>query len=189
MGFPDGRIIGYDVPRINDARTGWFDGIKKCAKPRRQLVLAPEIGTLLEGCAPYLWRAEAKGRHAASADLPLRHLWGLGKERTTRNTMLPGENLHQQDSNLLSGWPGRGQLTVRISAAEASGAHEYDVCECPDGRASLHRGDVGNAPVGRQFVERRGDSYINPGTFFGIRRGLPQDEARSHGRLCAGKAL
>ena len=28
MGFPDGRIIGYDVPRINEARTGWFDGIK-----------------------------------------------------------------------------------------------------------------------------------------------------------------
>ena len=51
MGFPDGRIIGYDVPRINDARTGWFDGIKM----RESLDGGStwrEIGTLLDGCAP-----------------------------------------------------------------------------------------------------------------------------------------
>ena len=177
MGFPDGRIIGYDVPRINSQRTGWFDGIKM----RESLDGGStwrEIGTLLEGCAPYLWRA----RRLKDGTLLLLTCmygtpWGLGKERTTRNTMLPGETYINKIQTCFLASRDGVNFTGPHYVLPGIGAHEYDVCECPDGRLLFIAGDVQATPVGRQFVERRGESYIN-GTFFGIRRGAPQDPKR-----------
>jgi hypothetical protein len=177
MGFPDGRIIGYDVPRINAARTGWFDGIKV----RESLDGGStwrEIGTLLEGCAPYLWRAR---RLKDGTLLLLTCLygtpWGLGKERTTRNTMLPGETYINKIQTCFLASRDGVHFTGPHYVLPGIGAHEYDVCECPDGRLLFIAGDVQATPVGRQFVERKGDSYLN-GTFFGIRRGAPQEPKR-----------
>ena len=177
MGFPDGRIIGYDVPRINAARTGWFDGIKM----RESLDGGStwrEIGTLLEGCAPYLWRAR---RLKDGTLLLLTCLygtpWGLGKPRTTRNTMLPGETYINKIQTCFLASRDGVNFTGPHYVLPGIGAHEYDVCECPDGRLLFIAGDVQATPVGRQFVERRGEAYIN-GTFFGIRRGAPQDPKR-----------
>jgi len=58
-----------------------------------------------------------------------------------------------------------------------TGAHEYDVVECADDRLLFIAGDVQGTPVARQFVERRGDSYIN-GTLYPIKRGAPADPAQ-----------
>ncbi len=174
LGFPDGRIIGYDVPRINDARTGWFDGIKM----RESLDGGStwrEIGVLLEGSAPYLWRAR---RLKDGTLLLLTCLygtpWGLGQPRSTRNTMLPGETYINKIQTCFLASKDGVNFTGPHYVLPGIGAHEYDVCECPDGRLLFIAGDVQATPVGRQFVERKGDSYLN-GTFFGIRRGAPSD--------------
>jgi hypothetical protein len=174
MGFPDGRIIGYDVPRINDARTGWFDGIKM----RESLdggTTWREIGVLLEGCAPYLWRARRLKDGTLLLLLSLYGTpWGLGQTRTTRNTMLPGETYINKIQTCFLASSDGVNFTGPHYVLPGIGAHEYDVCECPDGRLLFIAGDVQATPVGRQFVERRADGYINS-TFFGIRRGAPQN--------------
>jgi hypothetical protein len=48
-------------------------------------------GVLLEGCAPYLWRAQAQDGTLLLLLSLYGTPWGLGKQRSTRNTMLPGE--------------------------------------------------------------------------------------------------
>lgn len=174
LGFPDGRIIGYDIPRINDARTGWFDGIKM----RESLDGGStwrELGVLLEGCAPYLWRARRLKDGTLLLLLSLYGTpWGLGQPRSTRNTMLPGETYINKIQTCFLASKDGINFTGPHYVLPGIGAHEYDVCECPDGRLLFIAGDVQATPVGRQFVERRGERYLN-GTFFGIRRGAPAD--------------
>ena len=52
-----------------------------------------DVCRLLEGCAPYLWRVR---RLKSGEIIVLASLygtpWGPGRERATRNTMLPGES-------------------------------------------------------------------------------------------------
>ncbi len=173
-GFPDGRIIGMDVPRINEARTGWCDYIE-VRESTDGGTTWHSVTRLLEGCAPYLWRCR---RLKDGTLILLASLygtpWGPGQERTTRNTMLPGETyLNKIQTFFMTSRDGRS-FDGPHYILPGIGAHEYDVAECPDGRLLFIAGDVQSTPVARQFVERRGDGYIN-GTLFHIHRGAPQD--------------
>lgn len=174
MGFPDGRILGYDVPRINAARTGWFDGIKMRESTDGGTTWR-EFGTLLEGSAPYLWRARRLRDGTLLLLLSLYGTpWGEGRERATRNTMLPGETYINKIQTCFLASRDGVHFTGPHYVLPGIGAHEYDVCECPDGRLFFLAGDVQATPVGRQFVERSGEGYRN-GTLYGIRRGAPPD--------------
>lgn len=178
MGFPDGRIIGMDVPRINDARTGWCDYIEVRESKDGGNTWLP-VTRLLEGCAPYLWRCR---RLRDGTILLLASLygtpWGPGQERATRNTMLPGETyIHKIQTFFMTSRDGHA-FDGPHYVLPGTGAHEYDVAECPDGRLLFIAGDVQGTPVARQFVERRGGSYIN-GTLYGIRRGAPENPAHN----------
>jgi hypothetical protein len=178
VGFPDGRIIGMDVPRINEARTGWCDYIEVRESTDGGHSWTP-VTRLLEGCAPYLWRSR---RLSDGTIILLASLygtpWGLGKERTTRNTMLPGETyIHKIQTFFMTSRDGRS-FDGPHYILPGIGAHEYDVAECPDGRLLFIAGDVQGTPVARQFVQRRDGGYIN-GTLYSIRRGAPQDPARN----------
>lgn len=173
MGFADGRIVGFDVPRINDEGTGWCNYIEV----RESLdggTTWNKITRLLEGTAPYLWRSR---RLKDGTVILLASLygtpWGEGQARTTRNTMLPGETyLSKIQTFFLTTKNGR-DFSGPHYILPGVGAHEYDVVECDDGSLLFIAGDVQATPVARQKVERRGDMYIN-GTMFGIRRGAPQ---------------
>ena len=71
-GFPDGRIVGFDVPRYNDERTGWSDCIR-VRESRDGGSTWTDVRRLLEGTAPYLGPAHAPRptpHHAARRDLP-----------------------------------------------------------------------------------------------------------------------
>lgn len=178
VGFPDGRIIGMDVPRINEARTGWCDYIEVRESTDGGHSWT-SVTRLLEGCAPYLWRSR---RLSDGTIILLASLygtpWGPGQERTTRNTMLPGETyIHKIQTFFMTSRDGRS-FDGPHYILPGIGAHEYDVAECPDGRLLFIAGDVQGTPVARQFVERRGDHYIN-GTLYSIRRGAPEDPVRN----------
>ncbi len=172
-GLPDGRIVGLNVGKINESRTGWCDyiSVRESADGGRTW---RELERLLEGCAVYLWRLR---KLRDGSVLVLASLygtpWGLGKERATRNTMLPEETplskiqtffLHSYDKVHYSGphyiLPGIG-------------AHEYDVAELDNGDLLFVAGDVQATPVGRQIVRRAGKgSFIN-GPLLPIHRGAP----------------
>lgn len=90
-GFADGRLVGLDVGRVNAARTGWCDYIAVRESTDGGSTWT-ETARLLEGCAVYLWRLR---RLRDGSLLVLASFygtpWGIGCERATRNTMLPGE--------------------------------------------------------------------------------------------------
>ena len=177
-GFPDGRIIGMDVPRINEARTGWCNYIEVRESTDGGSTWVP-VTRLLEGCAPYLWRSR---RLSDGTIILLASLygtpWGLGEERPTRNTMLPGETyIHKIQTFFMVSHDGHS-FSGPHYVLPGIGAHEYDVAEYPDGRLLFIAGDVQGTPVARQFVERRGNSFIN-GTLFSIRRGAPEDASKN----------
>lgn len=172
VGFPDGRLVGLDVGRINEARTGWcdyiavresFDGGSTWRETMR----------LLEGCAVYLWRLR---RLRDGSFLVLASLygtpWGPGKARATRNTMLPGETyLNKIQTFFLHSADGRS-FTGPHYVLPGIGAHEYDVAELSDGRLLFIAGDVQATPVGRQFVHRTPQGFIN-GSILPIGAGAP----------------
>lgn len=178
VGFPDGRIIGMDVPRINEERTGWCDYIDV----RESLdggATWRRVNRLLEGCAPYLWRTRRlkDGTIMMLASL-YGTVWGKGRERTTRNTMLPGETyLHKIQTFFMTSRDG-----VHFDGPHyilpGVGAHEYDFVELADGSLLFIAGDIQATPVARQIVKKQGNGYIN-GTLYGIRRGAPQDPQRN----------
>ena len=107
-GFPDGRIVGFDVPRYNDERTGWSDCIR-VRESRDGGSTWTDVRRLLEGTAPYLWRVRClrDGTLVVLASL-YGTPWGPGRERATRNTMLPGETYQSKIQPFFShqqGWP------------------------------------------------------------------------------------
>lgn len=172
MGFSDGRIVGFDVPRINDEGTGWCTYIEV----RESLDGGStwhKVTRLLEGTAPYLWRSR---RLKDGTVILLASFygtpWGDGYERTTRNTMLPGETyLSKIQTFFLTTKDGR-EFSGPHYVLPGIGAHEYDVVECEDGSLLFIAGDVQATPVARQKVQRRGSTFIN-GTMYGIKRGAP----------------
>lgn len=176
IGFPDGRIIGLDVPRINEARTAWCDFIEV----RESLDGGntwTAVDRLLEGQAPYLWRVR---RLADGTLLVLASLygtaWGPGLPRATRNTMLPGETyVNKIQTFFLTSRDGRS-YTGPYYVLPGIGAHEFDVVELDDGALLFIAGDVQGTPVGRQLVRRDGDRFFNE-ALLPIQTGAPPDPA------------
>lgn len=178
IGFPDGRIIGLDVPRRNEAQTGWFDGIS-VRESRDGGSVWSTVTTLLPGTAPYLWRVR---RLRDGTIIVLSCLygtpWGEGKERMTRNTMLPGESyINKIQTFFLTSIDGV-TFTGPHYILPGVGAHEYDFIERPDGSLLFIAGDIQATPVARQIVRRQGESFIN-GSLFGISRGAPANPAEN----------
>lgn len=172
VGRPDGTIIGYDVPRLNEDGTGWCDYIRV----RRSTdggTTWEDCARLLEGTAPYLWRTRTLRDGTILLLLSLYGTpWGAGRPRATRNTMLPGETYLSKIQTCFLASDDGLHFTGPHYVLPGIGAHEYDVVECADGRLLFLAGDVQGTPTGRQFVTRRNGAFFN-GSMYGIRRGAP----------------
>lgn len=176
VGFPDGRIIGYDVPKINEAGTGWADCIcvrestdgGKTWKPIREL---------LKGTAPYLWRVRRlkDGTVVLLASL-YGTPWGKGCLRGTRNTMLPHETYIGKILTFFMTSRDGIHFSSPVYILPGIGAHEYDFAELNDGRLLFVAGDVQGTPVGRQIVQPSEDGYI-VSPLLPIFEGAPADPA------------
>ena len=172
VGLPDGTILGYDVPRRNASGTGWCDHIR-VRKSTDGGTTWTECARLLEGTAPYLWRARTLRDGTVLLLLSLYGTpWGEGRARATRNTMLPGETYQNKIQTCFLASADGIHFTGPHYVLPGLGAHEYDVAECPDGRLLFLVGDVQATPVGRQFVTRQGGGFLN-GALYGIQRGAP----------------
>lgn len=176
IGFPDGRIIGYEVRRTNEHRTGWADFIDVRESTDGGSTWT-QLPSLLPGTSCYVWRVR---RLADQTIVILASLygtpWGQDQERATRNTMFPGETyLSKIQTFFITSTDGRN-FSGPHYVLPGIGAHEYDMVERPDGSLLFIAGDVQATPVARQVVERRGDSYIN-GSLLAIELGAPADPA------------
>lgn len=107
-GFPDGRIVGFDVPRYNDERTGWSDCIR-VRESRDGGSTWTDVRRLLEGTAPYLVaRALSAGRYARGAGQPVRNALGPGQGARHTQHHAARRDLPEQDTAVFShqqGWP------------------------------------------------------------------------------------
>lgn len=176
-GFPDGRILGFDVPRRNESGSGWG----RCILVRESLDGGRtwrDIRRLLDGTAPYLWRVR---RLRDGALVVLASLygtpWGAGEERAARNAMLPGETyLSKIQPFFMTSRDGRS-FSEPHYILPGIGAHEFDFVELPDGRLLFIAGDVQGTPAGRQYVTPSPDGWLN-GPLFPIRAGAPADPLR-----------
>lgn len=176
IGFPDGRIIGLEVRRVNQTRTGWCDYIdlrESLDGGTTWRVLPP----LLSGTSCYVWRVRRlkDGTIVVLASL-YGTPWGADQERATRNTMFPGETyLSKIQTFFLTSTDG-----VTYSGPHyvlpGIGAHEYDFVERADGALLFIAGDVQATPVARQLVRRHGDGWIN-GSMLAIAVGAPPEPA------------
>ena len=177
-GFADGRLVGLDVGRVNAARTGWCDYIAVRESTDGGSTWT-ETARLLEGCAVYLWRLR---RLRDGSLLVLASFygtpWGIGCERATRNTMLPGETyLNKIQTFFLHSTDGRS-FSGPHYVLPGTGAHEYDAAELSDGRLLFVAGDVQGTPVGRQLVRRTAQGFIN-GPLLPIGAGAPPEPAKN----------
>ncbi len=177
VGFADGRIVGFDVPRRNEAGTGWSTGILVRESADGGATWR-DVRTLLPGQSVYMWRAR---RLRGGTVILLASLygtpWGAGCARAARNALLPGETeLTRIQAFFMTTEDG-----VRFSGPHfilpGIGAHEYDVAELPDGRLLFIAGDVQGTPVGRQFVVPTADGWVN-GPLYPICGGAPPDAAQ-----------
>ena len=176
IGFHDGRIIGYEVRRTNQHRTGWADFIDVRESTDGGTTWT-QLPPLLPGTSCYIWRVR---RLADQTIIILASFygtpWGKDQERATRNTMFPGETyLSKIQTFFLASTDGR-TFSGPHYVLPGIGAHEYDMVEREDGSLLFIAGDVQATPVARQVVERRGDSYIN-GSLLTIELGAPADPA------------
>src|SRR5699024_6183934 len=141
-----GRILGFDVPRRNAQGTGWCDYLRVRESADGGATWR-DVCRLLEGCAPYLWRVR---RLKSGEIIVLASLygtpWGPGRERATRNTMLPGESYESKiQTFFLTTRDGR-EYSGPHYILPGIGAHEFDVAELPDGRLLFIAGDVQGTP-------------------------------------------
>lgn len=178
LGFPDGRIIGLDVPRINEARTGWCDYID-VRESHDGGSTWTSVTRLLDGEAPYLWRVRRlhDGTFVILASL-YGTPWGPGRPRATRNTMLPDETYIGKIQPLFLTTRDGRTFTGPHYVLAGTGAHEFDVVEVDDETLLFVAGDVQATPVARQFVRRDGDLYY-PRAVLPIRLGAPEDPAHA----------
>lgn len=136
-GFPDGRIVGFDVPRYNDERTGWSDCIR-VRESRDGGSTWTDVRRLLEGTAPYLWRVRClrDGTLVVLASL-YGTPWGPGRERATRNTMLPGETYQSKIQPFFSPAGMAASSARRITSCPVSAPMNLILWNCPtDGFSS-----------------------------------------------------
>ena len=175
-GFPDGRILGFDVPKYNADGTGWSD----CIRVRESTdggATWTDVRQLLKGTAPYLWRVRRLGDGTIILLASLYGTpWGAGRQRATRNTMLPGETYQNKIQTFFMTTKDGRAFSGPHYILPGIGAHEYDVAEVPDGRLLFIAGDVQGTPVGRQFVTPSPDGWLN-GTLYTIKDGAPPDPA------------
>ena len=160
IGFPDGRIIGYGVPRSNSRGTGWADHIVI-----RESVDGGNtwrnVRELLSGTSPYLWRVRRlrDGTVVLLASL-YGTPWGEGNARPTRNTLLPGETALGKILPFFMTSPDGVSFSPPCYILPGLGAHEFDFAELADGRLLFIAGDVQGTPVGRQYADKCPDGYI-----------------------------
>jgi hypothetical protein len=171
LGFPDGRIIGLDTPPRSSSEN---DGIivRESTDGGSTWKI---VKKLLPGCSVYIWRARRlrDGTALVLASL-YGTVWGEGRERGTRNTMLPGETYIGKIQTFFLSTNDGISYSGPHYVLPGIGAHEYDVAERDDGTLVFIAGDVQATPAGRQLVTRLGDSFIN-GALLPIRKGAPPD--------------
>lgn len=174
IGFPDGRIVGYDVPRTNESGTGWsnFILVRESTDGGNTW---KEIRKLFQGSAPYVWRV----RRLRDGTVVLLTSfygtpWGPGQRRTTRNTHFPYETYFSKTQTFFVTTKDGYHYSAPNYILPGIGAHEYDFVELPDGKLLFIAGDVQGTPVGRQIVIPTEDGWINEG-LFPIHAGAPTD--------------
>lgn len=178
FGFPDGRIIGLDVPRMNETHNGWANCImvRESTDGGKTWRL---VRKLLEGTAPYIWRtrtmSDGTGILIASFfGTP----WGQGRDRATRTTSLPDEDGHTKIQTFFMTTTDGIHYSGPHYIMAGLGTHEYDVVETAPGTLLFIGGDVQGSPCGYQEVRRCGDGWVN-GTVFPIHSGTPEDVMRN----------
>lgn len=173
-GFPDGRILGFDVPKFNEDGSGWSNFIRVRESSDGGSTWK-DVYKLLEGTAPYLWRVRRlrDGTIVILASL-YGTPWGQEQERVTRNTMLPGESYLSKIQPFFITTKDGVNYSGPHYILPGIGAHEFDFVELPSGELLFIAGDVQATPVGRQIITPSKDGWIN-GTMFGIDGGAPRN--------------
>lgn len=174
MGFPGGRIVGLDVTRQNEDRTGWSDFIQVRESLDGGNTWKP-IRKLLDGYATYLWRTRRlkDGTWVIIASF-FGTPWGPGKKRPTRTASLPNETGITKIQTFFLTTKDGLTFSQPNYILPGIGAHEYDVIETESGDLLFISGDVQGHPCGVQLVERTPDGWVN-GTMFPIHAGAPKD--------------
>lgn len=180
VGFPDGRIVGYDVPvhHPDGSSGGDYIAVRESLDGGSTWT---EVAALLRGTAPYMWRARRlrSGRVIICASL-YGTPWGPGAERRTRNTMLPYETyIGKIQPMFLSSEDGVTFDGPHYILA-GTGAHEFDFVETADDELLFIVGDVQATPVARQIVRRVDGRYLI-GAVLPIHQGRPPDPGDPQG--------
>lgn len=178
LGFPGGRIVGLDVPRMNEAGTGWSNFIQVRESLDGGSTWRP-VRRLLDGTAPYVWRARRlrDGTWIILASF-FGTPWGPGQLRCTRTASLPNETGVSKIQTFFLTTEDGLTFSQPHYIMPGLGAHEYDVVETPGGDLLFIAGDVQGNPSGIQLVKRSPDGFIN-GTVFPIHAGAPEDVIRN----------
>ena len=172
--LPDGRLLGFDVPRRNGEGTAWADWLRVQESRDGGRTWTGER-RLLAGNMPYMWRVRTLRDGTVLLLLSLQGSpWGAGRERGTRHTSLPGETpLNRIQACFMTTRDGES-FSPPHYILPGIGAHEYDVCEPEEGCLLFIAGDVQGTPCGRQEVRRTPDGWIN-GPLLPIAQGAPED--------------
>lgn len=178
LGFPDGRIVGLDVPRQNEERTGWsnFILVRESLDGGKTWHL---VRKLMENTAPYLWRTRRlrDGTWVVIASF-FGTPWGPGQPRCTRTASLPNETGVSKVQTFFLTTKDGHTFSEPHYIMPGLGAHEYDVVETADGDLLFITGDVQGHPSGFQLVKRSPDGWINQ-TVFPIHAGAPEDPQKN----------
>jgi len=178
LGFPGGRLIGLDVSRLNEARTGWSDFVQVRESLDGGSTWRP-VRKLLEGNATYLWRARRlkNGTWIIIASF-FGTPWGPGRLRPTRTASLPNEDGVSKIQTFFLTTTDGVNFSQPSYVLPGIGAHEYDVVETARGDLLFIAGDVPGHPCGYQLVRRSPDGWIN-GNLYPIHAGSPGDVSKN----------
>lgn len=170
VGFPDGRILGFDAPEVHKSEGGIL--VRESTDGGKTWQFVDHI---LTGTAPYLWRV----RRLRSGTILLLCCffgtpWGPGRDRSTRNTLFPGESHRNKlQPFFLTSEDGR-QFSGPHYVLPGTGAPEYDCAELEDGSLLFIAGDTQGTQVARQQVYPSPYGWIN-GSLYGVEKGAPPD--------------
>lgn len=174
IGFPDGRIVGFHVPNVNDEGTAWGHYLQISESMDGGSTWTP-TKRLLDGNAIYLWRVR---RMQNGVTLVLASFygsaWGPGHQRATRNTMLPDETYLSKITPFFLATTNGRDFTGPHYILPGTGAHEYDVVDTDEGGYLFITGDVQGTPPARQKVFPQDGGFVNS-PLLPIRRGSPPD--------------